>query len=97
MKRVVWHRMRSAIGASGAGEPERTGVHIGLRDAAQGTSRSIDNAIGVEVVQGGEWTGRCAEYCGLDHYRMNFIVAAVPPGEYEAWLDEQRSASEGQP
>ncbi|HEV2767346.1 MAG TPA: cytochrome c oxidase subunit II [Acidimicrobiales bacterium] len=57
----------------------------------------IDNEIDVDVVQQGEWTGRCAEYCGLDHYRMNFIVAAVSPGEYEAWLDEERSASEGQP
>ncbi|MBW3547669.1 MAG: cytochrome c oxidase subunit II [Actinobacteria bacterium] len=57
----------------------------------------IDNQIDVDVVEEGVWTGRCAEYCGLDHYRMDFIVAAVSPGEYEAWLDEQRSASEGQP
>ena len=57
----------------------------------------IDNEIDVDVVKEGEWTGRCAEYCGLDHYRMKFTVAAVPPGEYRSWLDEQRSASEEQP
>ncbi len=57
----------------------------------------VDNEIDVDVVEEGEWVGRCAEYCGLDHYRMNFAVAAVPPGEYQAWLDEQRSAPEEQP
>ncbi|MDP9452985.1 MAG: cytochrome c oxidase subunit II [Actinomycetota bacterium] len=51
----------------------------------------IDNEIEVEVTQAGEWEGRCAEFCGLDHYRMNFSVAAVPPEEYRAWLDERRA------
>ena len=57
----------------------------------------VDNEIDVDVVQEGEWVGRCAEYCGLDHYRMTFTVAAVPAEEYQAWLDEQRSAPEEQP
>ncbi len=51
----------------------------------------IDNAIDVEVTEAGEWEGRCAEYCGLDHYRMNFSVAAVAPDEYAEWIDEQRA------
>ncbi len=50
----------------------------------------IDNQIDVEVTEAGEWEGRCAEFCGLDHYRMQFSVAAVAPAEYTAWLDEQR-------
>jgi cytochrome c oxidase subunit 2 len=57
----------------------------------------VDNEIDVHVVEEGEWIGRCAEYCGLDHYQMNFSVAAVPAAEYQAWIDEQRSASEEQP
>lgn len=57
----------------------------------------VDNEIDVDVVEEGEWVGRCAEYCGLDHYRMNFALAAVPAGEYEAWLEEQRSAGEERP
>jgi cytochrome c oxidase subunit 2 len=57
----------------------------------------VDNEIDVDVVEEGEWVGRCAEYCGLDHYRMNFALAAVPAREYEAWLEEQRSAGEERP
>ncbi len=57
----------------------------------------VDNEIDVDVVEEGEWVGRCAEYCGLEHYQMNFAVAAVSPAEYRAWLDEQRSAPEAQP
>lgn len=51
----------------------------------------VENAIEVEVTEAGEWEGRCAEYCGLDHYRMNFSVAAVGPEEYREWLDRQRA------
>ena len=51
----------------------------------------VDNEIELEVTEAGEWEGRCAEYCGLEHYRMNFSVAAVAPGEYLEWLEEQRA------
>ncbi|MGI8757976.1 MAG: aa3-type cytochrome oxidase subunit II [Acidimicrobiales bacterium] len=54
----------------------------------------IDNEIDVAVTEEGEWAGRCAEFCGLDHYRMNFSVAAVAPAEYAAWLDDQRTAGD---
>ena len=54
----------------------------------------IDNEIEVEVTEAGEWEGRCAEFCGLDHYRMNFSVAAVEPAAYQAWLDDQRLLAE---
>jgi cytochrome c oxidase subunit 2 len=51
----------------------------------------IDNQIDVEVAEEGEWVGRCAEFCGLDHYRMRFEVAAVPESRYRTWLEEQRA------
>jgi cytochrome c oxidase subunit II len=38
--------------------------------------------------------GRCAEFCGLDHWRMNFSIRVVEPDEYQDWLDEQREAAE---
>ena len=57
----------------------------------------IDNEIDVEVTEEGEWAGRCAEFCGLDHYRMNFSVAAVPPAEYQEWLDDQRTTPGNRP
>lgn len=35
----------------------------------------------------GEYRGRCAEFCGRLHAKMNFIVVAMPPEEFKAWLD----------
>jgi len=42
-------------------------------------------------------TGRCAEFCGLDHDNMDFQVVSMPQSEFERWLrsHERRSASGG--
>ncbi len=48
----------------------------------------IDNEIDIEVTEPGTWTGRCAEYCGLQHSTMTFVVEAVPADEFDAWLAE---------
>ena len=48
----------------------------------------VDNHIQVEITEPGEWTGRCAEYCGFDHWRMAFAVKAVPAAEFDAWRAE---------
>ncbi len=50
----------------------------------------IENEFDVVVEERGQWVGRCAEFCGLDHYRMTLAVRAVPPSEYETWLTERR-------
>jgi cytochrome c oxidase subunit 2 len=34
----------------------------------------------------GSFAGRCAEFCGLDHAGMDFVVRAVSPAEFRAWL-----------
>lgn len=39
----------------------------------------------------GEYQGRCAEYCGLEHAFMAFDVVAVPPDRFAAWADAQRA------
>jgi cytochrome c oxidase subunit 2 len=52
----------------------------------------IDNSIEVEVIDEGEWVGRCAEYCGFDHWRMTFDVKAVPADEFDRWLTDARDA-----
>ncbi|CAN5863729.1 cytochrome c oxidase subunit II [soil metagenome] len=54
----------------------------------------VDNEIDVEVTEAGTYTGRCAEFCGLDHYKMNFTVRAVSPDEYDTWVDERQAAAE---
>lgn len=37
----------------------------------------------------GRWVGRCAEFCGLYHDRMDFYLKAVPPATFRAWLAAQ--------
>ncbi len=39
----------------------------------------------------GTFRGQCAEYCGLQHARMAFLVIATPRSEYDAWLTRQRA------
>jgi cytochrome c oxidase subunit II len=39
------------------------------------------------VFDEGAMTGRCAEFCGLRHSNMLFDVQAVPPDEFDAWLE----------
>lgn len=38
----------------------------------------------------GDYWGICAEFCGTQHAKMLFLVTAVPPNEFDAWLDQQR-------
>ena len=52
----------------------------------------VENEIDVDVTEAGEWDGACAEFCGLDHYKMRFTVRAVPEDEFADWLDEQAAA-----
>lgn len=54
----------------------------------------VDNAIDVEVTRPGSWTGRCAEFCGLEHHAMIFTFEAAEPAGYEAWLEERRRAGD---
>ncbi len=37
----------------------------------------------------GAYRGQCAEFCGLQHAHMGFIVFADPPSRFRAWLSEQ--------
>jgi cytochrome c oxidase subunit 2 len=39
--------------------------------------------------------GRCAEFCGLEHYRMDFHVLPVSPEAFGDWLAERRSRAAG--
>lgn len=51
----------------------------------------VDNEMDVKVEDPGVFPGRCAEYCGLDHARMDFKVEAVSPEAYRAWLEQERA------
>ncbi len=44
----------------------------------------------------GVYRGQCLEYCGRQHAHMSFLLLAVPPDEFQAWLDRQRARRDGQ-
>jgi cytochrome c oxidase subunit 2 len=44
------------------------------------------NEFDLTVTEPGDYVGRCAEFCGLEHDRMTFLVHAVPAAEYDAAL-----------
>jgi cytochrome c oxidase subunit II len=49
------------------------------------------NVTWLQADRPGVFRGLCAEYCGLQHARMGFLVVAQPPDQFAAWLDRQRA------
>ncbi|WP_265518667.1 cytochrome c oxidase subunit II [Nitratireductor luteus] len=47
------------------------------------------NSLVVEATEPGVSRGQCAEYCGGAHALMAFFIIAMPPDEYDAWLQEE--------
>ena len=37
----------------------------------------------------GVYRGQCAEFCGMQHAKMAFVVVAHPPAEYAAWYERE--------
>ena len=52
------------------------------RDLIEG----VDNSIDVTPHTLGSFDGRCAEFCGLDHWRMTFVLDIVAAGDFEGAL-----------
>lgn len=50
----------------------------------------VDNQIDVTPTKVGSYGGRCAEYCGLDHWRMSFTVDVRTRADFERWVSSQR-------
>lgn len=50
------------------------------------TVPGIRNEVDLEVVRPGRYDGRCAEFCGLLHDSMDFVVEAVDEAAFERWL-----------
>lgn len=42
----------------------------------------------LETDEPGRYLGYCAEFCGLQHANMRFLVVAQPPDEFAAWLED---------
>ena len=59
-------------------------VH-GKRDLLPGNS----SAFWIQVDQPGTYSGRCAEFCGLQHAHMGFSIVAEDEATFEAWEQQQ--------
>jgi cytochrome c oxidase subunit II len=46
--------------------------------------------LAIQADEPGVYRGACAEYCGVQHARMAFVVIAQTPTEFERWAAEQR-------
>jgi cytochrome c oxidase subunit 2 len=51
------------------------------------------STIWLQADEPGEYRGQCAEFCGIQHAHMAFLVIAQPQDEFAAWLDRQRQPS----
>jgi cytochrome c oxidase subunit 2 len=52
----------------------------------------VDNDIDLTPTETGTFRGRCAEFCGLEHARMDFSVRVVSQPEYDAWVARRQAA-----
>ncbi|MBI3318076.1 MAG: cytochrome c oxidase subunit II [Candidatus Omnitrophica bacterium] len=51
----------------------------------------LTTQVWVEATKAGEYEIRCAEFCGLGHYRMRGFVTTDPPEAFEKWLRETQA------
>ena len=51
--------------------------------------------ISVDDDKPGTYRGQCAELCGADHGFMPIVVVAKPKAQFEAWLEQQKTATGG--
>ena len=58
---------------------------LSKRDLIPGVRNEID----VNPSTLGTFVGRCAEFCGLDHWRMHFTVRVVSEADFQRWLRSQ--------
>jgi cytochrome c oxidase subunit 2 len=55
---------------------------------------SKTNQLWLQADRAGTYRGQCAEFCGVQHAGMSFLVVAQPAGAFRSWLaDQARPAS----
>lgn len=50
------------------------------------------NRYWLQPLEAGVYRGQCAEYCGLQHARMAFLVIVQAPDEFARWLEARQQA-----
>jgi cytochrome c oxidase subunit II len=49
------------------------------------------NRMWMQADKEGTYHGQCAEFCGVEHALMRFLVFAESPSQFESWARDQRS------
>lgn len=49
----------------------------------------VTNVTWIQAARPGQYRGQCAEFCGLQHARMAFLVVAEAPSAFDAWRERQ--------
>src|SRR5206468_349111 len=62
----------------------------GKRDLIQGRT----NRIAFRADSTGEYSGQCAEFCGVSHANMRLRVFVQSDSVFQRWLDQQRACDE---
>ncbi len=61
----------------------------GKTDAVPG----YENTSWLKINQVGKWRGECAELCGAGHATMQIVVQAMSQSDFNAWMDQQKTAA----
>jgi cytochrome c oxidase subunit 2 len=59
------------------------------RDLIRYADDAQDNEIEFTVTEAGTYAGQCAEFCGLSHAEMVFVVNAMPRADYDAYIADR--------
>jgi cytochrome c oxidase subunit 2 len=51
------------------------------------------NVVTITPTKLGTYRGRCAQFCGLWHWRMTFLMKVVTPPEFHHWIAQQKHAA----
>lgn len=55
----------------------------------------VDNSLEIRPSEVGRYPAVCAEFCGLDHWRMTFDVEVVTPEAFQAFVADQQPVPGG--
>jgi len=54
-----------------------------------------ENHMWLRATEIGEFSGQCAEFCGLGHAQMRFRVIVESQADFQAWLQQQAAIQDG--
>jgi len=53
------------------------------------------NHMWIEATETGTYSGECAEFCGIGHATMRFVVVVQSEEDFQSWLKQQAAAQTG--